>query len=141
MYVVEETFITPILGKSNMDFIYDELKKGSEMSDKVKEILPYLQKPVVWLAVNMIIEESGGQLTDRGLYFEGLKGGISMNDVKMPADQSTVQRISLRNLKIAETYLMVLKHYVKQNADKWVTENVRSGYFERDNRGKKTFWA
>lgn len=141
MKTVEELQLTPVLGKSNMETIYEGLK-ASEVPEKVVKILPYLRNVVAWFSVVMLIEESGADITDKGLYFEGLKGGISMNDVKMPATDLAIQNLSYRNTNIAENYMQLLKRYLDENSDDWSNwNNPRSRFVNRDNSGKKTFWA
>lgn len=141
MKTVEELQLTPVLGKTNMDIIYDGLK-ASEVPEKVVKILPYLRNVVAWFSATMLIEESGADITDKGLYFEGLKGGISMNDVKMPASDHAIGNLTYRNKNIAESYMQILKRFLADNSTDWSDwDNPRTRFVNRDNSGKKTFWA
>jgi len=136
-----ELEITPLIGKQNVDFIIEELKKPSPAA-KVMSVLPYLRNALAWAARVMLIEESGAEITERGLYFEGLKGGISMNDVKMPSDESRVGYLIKRDKNIAENYKQLLHQYLITNASDWNNyDNPRLRIHERDNSNKKTFWT
>jgi hypothetical protein len=141
MKTVEELELAPVIGGEAMKTIYTELQKP-EPADKVVKILPYLRNVVAWYSVSMLVEESGADITDKGLFFEGLKGGISMNDVKMPTPDGVVKMLIARNKNIALNYMQILKRYLSENSSDWDDwENPRTIFVHRNNNGKKTFWA
>ncbi len=141
MKTVEELELTPVLGSDNMTTVYDGLK-ADPIPEKVIKILPYLRNVVAWYTTIMLMEESGAEYTDRGLYFEGIKGGISMNDMKLPTPDSRIAILVQRNKTVAESYMNILKRYLADNASDWNDfSNPRSRMPKRDNAGKKTFWA
>lgn len=141
MKTVEELELAPILGADNMTIIYEGIVATS-IPEKVIKILPYLRNVVAWYAMVMLIEESGADITDRGLYFEGLKGGTSMNDVKMPSSDDRIAILARRNRNIADNYMQILKNYLLTNAEDWNNyNNPRGRIYDRDNSGKKTFWT
>jgi hypothetical protein len=138
--MVEEIELAPVLGKENVDFILAELAKA-EPTAKVKAILPYLRDPVAYLSVAMLMEESGADLTDRGLYYTGQRS-ISNSDYVMPATDNRIAVLVNRNRQIALRYLDRLKTYLLQNSELWNDyESPRDRLHERDNTNKKTFWV
>jgi predicted GIY-YIG superfamily endonuclease len=141
MKTVEELELAPVVGAANMTIIYDGIK-ASTVPDAVKAILPYLQNVVAWSSSVMLMQESGADLTDRGLYFEGIKGGISMNDVKQPASDSRITDLVRRNTSIAMAYMQALKNHLLNNASSWGDyDSPRQVIHNRDNAGKKNFWV
>jgi hypothetical protein len=47
-----------------------------------------------------------------------------------------------RNKNLGDSYLNVLRNYLLENAADWNDyTQPRSGIVNRDNKGKKTFWA
>jgi hypothetical protein len=141
MKTVEELELTPVLGAANMKIITDGLA-ASIVPDKVISILPYLRNVVAWYTTVMLMEETGADFTDRGLYFEGIKGGIAMSDVKLPTPDSRVAILVERNKNVALSYMGLLKRYLSDNAAVWNDfSDPRSRMPYRDNAGKKTFWT
>ena len=141
MKKVEELELAPVLGVTNMATIYAGLAQ-STVPGKVAAILPYIQNYVAWSSSVLLMQESGADLTDRGLYFEGIKGGISMNDVKQPASDSRVTELVLRNKTIAMHYMQALKNFLLANASDWGDyDNPRNTVHNHDNTGKKNFWV
>lgn len=138
---VSELRIASILGKTNYaDFING--LAADEIPTKVTKLLPYVQKATAYLASIMLMEETGADLTERGLYFEGFKGGISMNDVKMPADNDRIAALIHRNRNLAEQYIVSLQNFMADNTADWNSyTNPRSYLHNRDNTGKKTFFV
>lgn len=139
--VVEDLSIRQIINQENMDFIKAEMLKD-DPDPKVSAILPLIRKPVAFLAVAMLMEDSGADLTDKGLFFEGRGLTMLSDTVKSPAEIERVQNLVKRNKGLGESYLLQLKQYLNENADAWGGYQFpRHGLHNRDNSGKRTFWA
>lgn len=139
--VVEDLSIRQIINQENMDFIKAEMLKD-EPDPKVSAILPLIRKPVAFLAVAMLMEDSGADLTDKGLFFEGRGLTMLSDTVKSPAEIERVQNLVKRNKGLGESYLLQLKQYLNENADAWGGYQLpRQGLHNRDNSGKRTFWV
>lgn len=139
--VVEDLSIRQIINRENMDFIKAEMLKD-EPDPKVSAILTLIRKPVAFLAVAMLMEDSGADLTDKGLFFEGRGLTMFSDTVKSPAEIERVQNLVKRNKGLGESYLLQLKQYLNENAEVWGGSQLpRNGLHNRDNSGKRTFWA
>ena len=109
------------------------------MDVKVKVLLDYIRKPLIYLASAMLMEETGATLGDKGLYFAKNEDQQRAKFVKEPA---TVERIALlvnRNRLIGNNYIEMLKAHLLKN---WPDYSGQTGSaFKRDNNGKKTFFT
>lgn len=141
MKVVEDLSIKLILGSENYDFIKSEMLKD-QPEEKVMKILPVIQKPLAFLSVAMLIEESGADLNDKGLFFEGRMSNMLSDTVKQPAEIARVSNLVKRARGLGESYLLQLKQYLQDYAADWGGyTSPKSGLHNRDNTGKRTFWA
>lgn len=137
---LEDTEIRKVLGDEIYDAIKTEMIKESPES-KVTEILPYIRKPIAFLASAMLMEESGADLTEKGLYFDANKA-VSLNNTEhSPASSERINLLVMRNRNYGNCYLDQLRIFLETNKDKWPDAVVTTGkLFRRDNTGKKTFW-
>jgi len=135
---VEELTLEPIVGKANLQLILTELPKTTP-DPKALAILPYLRDVSAYLSTVMLMEESGADISDRGLYFTGMRS-IAESGLELPATEERIEALIQRNREIAERYITRLKRFMMDN--EWQEpENPRTRMFERDNAGKKTFFA
>lgn len=134
---VEEITIMPFIGSGNYAFILEELQKSSP-NPNVTSILPYIRDPLAYLSVAMLMEESGADITERGLYFKGQRS-ITNSDFVMPANEKRIDYLVARNKEIADRYLARLQN--KLSADEWDGDFANTGLHKRDNADKRTFWA
>ena len=138
MKMVEELELEPVLGKANMAYILTELAKASPEA-KVQLIMPYLRDPVAFLSTARLMEETGAEITERGLYYTGLRS-IMDSGLNLPTEEPRVKELVARNKRIGQEYLARLKQYMMQNG--WdMPEGPRSRMISVDNSGRKTFWA
>lgn len=137
---IEDTDIRNALGAAIYDEVKAEMVKDAP-SDRVKAILPYIRKPLVYLATALMMEESGAELGEKGLFFDGIHPSTGgQNTLKREA--ATEQRIAAmiaRNRMIGNSYLDILKSYLKENWEEYVGGVTST--ITRDNTGKKTFWT
>jgi hypothetical protein len=136
-----ELNIAAILGTTNYATFMEGML-ADEKPAKVTAILPHIQRVAAYLATTMLMEETGAELTERGLYFEGVKGGLSMNDVKMPSADNRIIALIRRNKEISEQYIARLQKHMAENTADWGSyTNPRTYIHSRDNAGKKTYWV
>ena len=139
--VVEDLSIRQIIPSEQMDIIREEMKKP-EPDGKVTAILPHIRKPIAFLSVAMLMEDSGADLTDKGLFFEGRGLTMLSDTVKSPSETERVLNLVKRNRGLGESYLIQLKQFLNDNPDDWGGYNApRHGLHNRDNTGNKTFWT
>ena len=130
--------IAPIMGLDNLQYLKDELKK-EEPSAKAKAVLLYVQNPLAYLATVSLMEETGAELTDRGLYFKGMQAGYGGPDVNVPTPVERLLPIINRNRLAAHNLLDFLRSYMVRSWDGYAP--APPGYHNRDNSGKKTFFS
>ena len=138
MAYIEDTDIRKTLGET----IYAEIKAEMVKEDpsaKVKSILPYIRKPLIYLASAMLMEETGAELGEKGLFFEKTDPVFRGTLKKEPSTEQRIAAMVARNRGIGLNYLEALKSYLDKN---WEEYSGQTGsVFNRDNTGKKTFWA
>jgi len=141
LQLLEETEILPILGAETYSYLKEELNK-SEPDPKVYKILPYIRKPLVFLATAMLMEESGADLADNGLYFTAVSA-VHVNDTEFkPSSPERISILSVRNRNLGNSYLDLLRSYLSANPSDWPDTPISTGkLFRRSNTDKKTFWA
>lgn len=140
MKAAEELHLVHWLGRANLDYVLEELKKD-EPATKVVSIMPYLRDPIAYFSVAMLMQESGADITERGLYFVGQRS-ISNSDYVMPAIEARIKELVRRNNNLAESYLTRLRYYLTSHAAEWNDyDNPRGRLHNRDNTDKKTFWV
>jgi hypothetical protein len=138
MKLVEELDLEPVLGKANLVYVLTELAKP-EPAAKVQLIMPYLRDPVAFLATARLMEETGAEITERGLYYTGLRS-IMDSGLNLPTDEPRVKDLVERNKRLGQEYLARLRKFMMQN-DWEMPEGPRSRMMEVDNAGRKTFWV
>jgi len=139
--LLEETEILPILGPDTYAYLKAELSKSAPDS-KVYRILPYIRKALVLLASAMLMEESGADLTDNGLYFTAVSA-VHVNDTEhKPSSPEQISFLADRNRNLGNSYLDLLRSYLSANPSDWPDTPISTGkLFRRSNTDKKTFWA
>jgi hypothetical protein len=139
--LVEDLNIRPLLGDAIFDEIKTEMVKD-EPAAKVLTILPYIRKAVAFLSTAMLMEESGADLTEKGLYFESTTATAPSDRNKQPAKQEQITALAKRNRMYGDNYLEGLKSFLIRNPTDWPTYSGQTGnVLRRDNTDKKTFWA
>ncbi len=119
-------------------FSQTEMAK-EEVEERVVKLLPYIRKPLIYLASAMLMEETGATLYDRGLYFEKNEDQQRAKTVKAPATEERIAVLVNRNRIIGNSYLELLKTQLIAN---WPEYSGQTGSaYKRDNYGKKTFFA
>jgi hypothetical protein len=139
--LVEDMSIRPILGEAIFSEIKEEMVK-EDPAQKVRNILPYIRKAVAYLSASRLMEESGADLTEKGLYFESTSAGFKNDRNKQPSNPEQVAALAARYRAIGESYLGQLKSYLIAHPTDWPGYSGQTGNpFRRNNTDKKTFWA
>jgi len=138
---VEETIIFPLLGSDT----YYEIKAGmitDPVPSKVVGVLPYIRTPLAYLSVALLMEESGADLTDKGLWFQSTMPSTQDSRQTTPATADRIALLVARARNMGNAYLEMLKTYMADNIADWTDYTSQTGsVFNRDNTNKKTFWA
>lgn len=141
LQLLEDTEILPVLGPATYSYIKEELSKP-EPASKVLRILPYIRKPLVFLASALLMEESGADLTDNGLYFTAVSAVYQNDTENKPSSPERILILSMRNRNLGNSYLDLLRSYLSSNPSDWPDAPLSTGkVFRRNNTDKKTFWA
>lgn len=141
MALVENTRIRPLLGEG----IYREIKAGMLLAEppaKVTAILEPVRQAVAFLSSALLMEESGADLTERGLYFSSTMQNFFDNRKTGPAEGERIALLVARNRQVGENFLLAVRRQLLENPLDWPgAVPVSDGRLRRDNTGKKTFWA
>ncbi|MDP3587487.1 MAG: hypothetical protein Q8R58_05490 [Sulfuricurvum sp.] len=141
MQLVEDLDIKPLLGEAIFDEIKLEMVKKTP-SAKVNAILPYIQKATAYLSTALLMEESGADLTDKGLYFESTSSENNLITNDQPSESERINFLAQRNKAIGQNYLERLKSYLIANAADWPSYSGQTGNaLRRNNTDKKSFWV
>lgn len=136
---VEELYLENILGKENYNTIKAELLK-TEPDAKVTALLPYMRDVIAYLSTMMLMQETGAEISERGLYFTGMRS-IMDSGLEMPTDEKRVTDLIARNKEIAERYITRLRRFMLTSGQWTITLGSGRGTINRDNAGKRTFVA
>ncbi len=139
--LVEDLHIAPILGAS----VYAEFKAGlsaESVPAKVTVLLPLVRNAMRYLALAMLMQDTGADITDRGLYFESTQSTTLDNIQRQPADMERVASVSARYHAIGQSYLLMITTHLGKNASDWPNYSGAGALtYYRDNTNKKTFVA
>ena len=139
MQLVEDLDIKPLLGEAIFDEIKLEMVKKTP-SAQVTAILPTIQKAIAYLATALLMEESGADLTEKGLYFESTSSENNLVQNKQPSESDRISFLAKRNKAIGLNYLERIKSYLIANQADWPTYSGQSGNaLRRNNTDKKSF--
>jgi hypothetical protein len=138
---VEDFHIRPLLGTVLFERIKAEMIKEDPEKDILK-VIPYIQRPLAYLASALLMEESGADLSEKGLYFE-TSSAINLSDRNTsPADADRIALLAKRNRSHGENYLEELKSFLIAHPSTFPDfAGTPGNVLRRDNTGKKTFWA
>lgn len=141
MQLVEDADIAPILGPIAFEYVKTQMLTDNP-AEKVIKLLEYIRKPVAYLASALLMEESGADLKDNGLYYTSTIA-ISNNDSEhKPAAGDRIHVMVNRNRNLGNAYLDQLRSYLVAHASDWPDVVPSTGkILNRNNRDKKSFWT
>ena len=137
---IEETVIQFALGQEIFKEVKTEMAKDAPAPETLA-VLPYIRKPLIYLATANFIEESGAELTDKGLFYSSIQPVASGQNTqkKEPSAEPRILAMIARNQKMGNAYLDMLKSYLSQHWEGFF--GVENSAITRDNTAKKTFFA
>jgi len=139
--LIEDMEIRPLLGTAIFDEVKAEMVKD-EPAAKVLALLSYIRKPIAYLSTAMLMEESGADLGEKGLYFDSTSAITISGKNKQVTNSDRIALLAARNRSLGNAYLDQLKSYLVANVTDWPTYSGQTGnVIRRDNTDKKTFWA
>jgi hypothetical protein len=138
---VEDFTIQSVLGASLYLKVKEEMVKD-EPATEVSALLPYLKKPVVYLAVAKALGELGVNITDRSIFLESQETSSGDGIVRKTVPDNVLLPV-IRAAEMSGTkYLELLKSFLVANATDYPEYSGQSGsVFTRDNSDKRTFWV
>jgi hypothetical protein len=139
--LVENTDILTTLGAETYAYVKTEMAKEGPAS-AVVALVQQIRWPLAYLSSCLLMEESGADLTDNGLYFTStIALGNSDTQVK-PSAPDRIALLVMRNRNIGNAYLSALRQYLTVHAADFPLTAVSTGnVLRRDNTDKKSFWA
>jgi hypothetical protein len=141
MTLIEETEVMPVFGVTAFSALKDEMVKDNPDAKKMA-VIPIVRKIVAFLASAMLMEESGADLTDNGLYFSSTVAGYIQDTSKTPSSADRIASLVSRNRNIGNAFLDQLRSYLVAHRTDWQDVPLSTGkLFRRDNTNKKTFWC
>lgn len=129
--------IKPLMG-TEWTALMTELAK-EDPAEKYSALLPELQKPLAYLSCAKLIEKTGN-LTDRGLFFEGKNSMFPDDSFKKPAEGDSVVVSAASYRYTGGKYLEALRQYLIKNSFTAIG-SADGNVYDRDNNDKKTFVA
>jgi hypothetical protein len=130
--------IKVLLGNTIWTALTVELAKNNPDA-KYTALAAEIRKPLAFLSIALLIK-STGNLTDKGLYFEGKMSGFPDNTTSTAAIGSAAADSYTLYGSTGEQYLEALRRYLIDNSFPGYTA-ITGGVYMRDNDGKKTFFA
>jgi hypothetical protein len=141
MTLIEETEIAKVMGPVAFAELKDEMASESPSPQKMA-IVPYIQKATAFLASALLMEESGADLLDNGLYFTSNKATNTNDTQSSPAQYDRIAILVKRNRNFGNAYLDQIRSFLVAHASDWSGLEVSTGkILRRNNTDKKTFWA
>lgn len=135
--IIEDTVIAPRMGYS----LYEEIKnalKEDKPEEKYTKLREKLIPVVVLFAVQKLILETGS-LTDRGLFFSGLKGNEGSYESLDPVSDNRIVYQANKAEADAISYWILAERYLKSEFG--IDPSKGNKIPHRNNTNKKSFWA
>lgn len=133
--------ISNSLGGEFIDWFVDELEKDGDRDEAVENLRKELSRPVAFFASAALMEETGAQLDENGLFFDSYSGTDPATG-KVPAELEQVGNLVKRQKEYGLSSLGRVKRYLKKHAadyPHYKGSGVGTGI--RNNSGKRTFVA
>lgn len=135
--VIEDTIISPRLGLQFYDSFKKEIAKETP-EGKYDKLRSLLIPVVVFYSVCRLIKETGS-ITDKGLFFQTLKGGEDSYQSLSPVTDERLMSQANRAEADAISYWLSVERYLSKEFD--ITPAHNKKIPNRNNNGKKSFWA
>lgn len=140
----EDFEIAPAIGETLLGKLRAEVQKTGTFDTKLQALLPTVRKTIAHFAVADMLRQPG-ELTDRGLIFEGIEAVNSNAQTrKQVSDTQAQQRINQAR-EYALNYLSKLKNFLTTNIadypDYATHVGTDDGYLNLDSSTEKNFYA
>ena len=135
--VIEDTIISSRFGAEFYDNFKEKIAKET-VEDKYEKLRKLLIPVVVLYSVCRLIRETGS-LTDKGLFFQTLQGGDNSYQSLSPVTDERLVSQANRAEADAISYWLSVERYMNKEFNIATTHSKKIP--NRDNNGKKSFWA
>lgn len=135
--VIEDTIISPRLGSEFYDVFKEEITKDT-VAPEYEKLRLLLIPVVVFYSVCRLIKETGS-LTDKGLFFQTLKGGEDSYQSLSPVTDERLVFQANRAEADAISYWLSVERYLNKKFN--ITPAHNKKIPNRNNNGKKSFWT
>lgn len=135
---IEETKLPALVGEAVLSDL--AANRGVDADEKYIKLLTLLQPVIINFAAARLIMASGS-LTDRGLYYTSIVGGMSGNDEEQKP--GNIEQIAMQAKLLnadAEEYLQRANKFIKSNFPALYAGNS-GDTFRVNNNDRKVFWA
>lgn len=135
--------IIPAMGIELFSRMRNEMKKEGEKDEKLMALIPYVRKPLAFLAIKAGITELNYNITDRGLIIEKQTAIGNSHIETNVADMAVIDSIYKTATQLGESYLNMLVKFLTTNRidyPEYTQEITTTNPYRRDNTNKKTLW-
>jgi len=138
---VEDFDIGALLGTGLFSLVKSEIAKDAP-SDKIKALVPYIQRPLCYLAVSRASFQLGMNVTDKGLFFESQESTMLNSTIQRPLTDQQFFILATKCEKTGNDYLELLRGFLQANATDYPQYVSPGGSpFIRNNTGKTSTWV
>lgn len=138
---VEDFEIGAVLGAGLYKRVKEEIIKD-EPDPKIKTLLPYIQRPLVHLAIARASFQLGVNVTDRGLFFESQESTLINSGKTTPLTDQQFYLLGIKAEKTGNDYLELLRGFLLASAADYPDYISPGGSpFIRSNTGKTSTWV
>jgi hypothetical protein len=138
---VEDFEIGALLGTKLYDLVKSEIVKDSP-DPRILALIPYIQRPLTYLAVSRASFQLGINVTDKGLFFESQASTLLNSAVSTPLTDQQYYLLATKSEKTGNEYLELLRGFLLANAADYPLYFSPGGSpFVRDNKTKSTTWV
>lgn len=136
--------IIPTIGRPLYNQVVAEMEKETDANADLLALVPYIRKPLAFLAVAAGVTEMGLQITEKGMFFEEQQSNSQSHINTKRVNADAINAIYRQNSGLGQRYISLLFEYLRDNADKYTAFTLKDASvnpFIRNNSGRKTFWA
>lgn len=140
----EDFEIAPAIGETLLEKLRAEVQKTGTFDTKLQALLPMVRKAIAHYAVAELLRQPG-EITDRGLIFEGIDAVNSNFQTRTQVSDAQAQQRINQAREYALNYLSKLKTFLTTNIadypDYATHVGTDDGYLNLDSSTEKNFYA
>ena len=138
---VEDFDISALLGAPLYKIVKEEIVKDSPDA-KILALIPYIQRPLAYLAVSRASLQLGINITDKGLFFESQESTLLNSNKTTPLTDQQFYVLGKNCERTGNEYLELLRGFLLANASDYPAYVSPGGSpLVRSNTGKSTTWV